>query len=148
MARVQNSTAPKRREKTDATQPPSKPTKSLRAVRSGNIKTVARTRGVMSLRLGSVPMARMASTCSVTSMEPNSEAIPEEQRPATRMPVRVGPSSRTSAMATMSPVSAACPKRVNCEPVCNTITAPMKKPEINTMGREPTPMSSIWSRVS
>ena len=57
------------------------------------------------LRLGSVPMARMASTCSVTSMEPSSEAMPEALRPATSSPVMAGPSSRTRASETTSPVA-------------------------------------------
>ena len=67
---------------------------------------VAITRGVMSRRIGSVPSARIASTCSVTTIDPSSEAIPEALRPATRSAVMVGPSSRTSANDTASPVSA------------------------------------------
>ena len=39
------------------------------------------TRGVTSLRTGSVPSARMASICSVTFMEPSSLAMPEALRP-------------------------------------------------------------------
>ena len=66
---------------------------------------MAITLGATSLRTGSVPIARMASTCSVTSMEPSSEAIPVAQRPVTSNPVSDGPNSRTKAMATTSPVS-------------------------------------------
>ncbi len=93
-------------------------------------------------------MARIASTCSVTSIEPSSEAIPEAQRPVTSRLVNVGPSSRTSASDTASPVSEVWPKRTNCEAVCSTITAPIKKPVSRTIGSEPTPMLSIWSKVS
>src|SRR6266446_1831764 len=84
MARSQKVVALMRNDKTLATMPPMRPTKTEMVVRSGRVMRAARTRGVTSLRLGSVPMARMASTCSVTSMEPSSEAMPEEQRPATK----------------------------------------------------------------
>ena len=71
--------------------PPIRPTKSETAVSSGSIVTVAITRGVMSLRIGSVPSARIASTCSVTTIEPSSDAMPEALRPATSSAVMVGP---------------------------------------------------------
>ena len=45
------------------------------------MKTVAMRRGVTSLRVGSVPRARMASICSETFIEPSSEAMPEALRP-------------------------------------------------------------------
>jgi len=38
---------------------------------------------VTSLRMGSTPSARMASICSVTTMEPSSLAMEEALRPAT-----------------------------------------------------------------
>ena len=98
--------------------------------------------------MGSVPIARMASTCSVTCMDPNSDAIPDALRPATNKPVIVGPSSRTKASETTSPVSDVSPKRTNCAAVCKTITAPMKNPVSSTIGREPTPMMSICSSRS
>src|SRR5579885_1289904 len=58
MARVQNWTTLRRREKTEATAPPMRPRKSIKAVSKGSMRMAARTRGVTSLRLGSVPMAR------------------------------------------------------------------------------------------
>ena len=91
--------------------PPTKPTKSATATSNRQHGTMATTRGVMSLRMGSVPEARIASTCSVTTIEPSSEAMPEALRPATSSAVIAGPSSRTSASETASPVSAVSPKR-------------------------------------
>ena len=64
-------------------------------IRKKSIKTVATTRGVTSFFIGSVPSARMASICSVTTIEPSSLAMPEEFRPATISPVSTGPNSRT-----------------------------------------------------
>ena len=68
--------------------------------------------------------------------------------PGDESPVIVGPNSRTSASATTSPVSEVSPKRTNCDAVCNTMTAPIKKPVSSTMGSEPTPMMSICSSRS
>ena len=51
-------------------------------VRKKSITTVETNRGVTSFLRGSVPRARMASICSVTTMEPSSLAIPEAFRPA------------------------------------------------------------------
>ena len=51
------------------------------------MKTVDTMRGVTSFFTGSVPKARMASICSVTTMEPSSLAIPDAFRPATIRPV-------------------------------------------------------------
>ena len=50
-------------------------------VRKNSMAMVAKMRGVTSLRIGSTPRARMASICSVTTMEPSSLAI-EEAVPA------------------------------------------------------------------
>src|SRR6202171_2960579 len=113
MARRQNSIALSRSEKTEATHPPSKPMKSMIAVSKGSMVSAANTRGTTNFRLGSVPIARIASTCSVTSIEPSSDAIPVAQRPVTSSPVNAGPNSRTSAMATTSPVRELCPNRVD-----------------------------------
>jgi len=94
---------------------------------------------VTSFRLGRCPSRGIASTCSVTSIEPSSEAIPARSGRQTKIPVSVGPSSRTSAIETTSPVSALWPKRVNCEPVCRHDDADEKAGE-KEMGSEPTPM--------
>ena len=68
-------------------------------------------RGVTSLRIGSTPRARMASICSVTTIEPSSLAMEEALRPETMMPVRTGPSSRIMVRLTKRPVTAVAP---NC----------------------------------
>jgi hypothetical protein len=80
-------------------------------VRKNSITTVAITRGVTSFFDGSVPRARMASICSVTTIEPNSLAMPEALRPETIRPVSTGPSSRTMESETTCPVSESDPKR-------------------------------------
>src|SRR5260370_545315 len=117
-ARVQNSTALKRSVKTDATHPPSKPIKSFSAVNKGNIKVPATTRGVTSLRLGAVPIPRIASTCSVTTMDPNPDAMPDAHRPPPRIPLRLAPQSPPHPTPTPSPAPPArdhLPGRV-CSP--------------------------------
>ena len=45
---------------------------------------------------GEIAIARRASTCSVTVIEPSSAVMPEPTRPPTMSAVRTGPSSRTS----------------------------------------------------
>ena len=100
----------------------------------------ANRRGVTSLRMGSTPRARMASICSVTTIEPSSLAIEDAFRPATMMPVSTGPSSRIIVSETKRPVTAVAP---NCESVaadCSASTPPVKKPESRTMAVDPTPM--------
>ncbi len=52
----------------------------------------------------------MASICSVTFMEPISEAMPDALRPETIRPVRTGPSSLTIERATRLPVRLTEPK--------------------------------------
>ena len=87
-------------------------------------------------------MARMASICSVTFMDPSSLAMPLELRPATIKPVSTGPSSRTMESDTSCPVSDSEPNCCSVLEVCNASTAPVKKPVSTTMGSEPTPIRS------
>ena len=77
------------------------------------MKAVAPTRGVTSFLVGSVPRARMASICSVTTIEPSSLAMPEALRPATISPVMSGPSSVTMPSDTSWPMSVTEPNRCN-----------------------------------
>ena len=74
------------------------------------MKTVAMTRGTTSRRTGEIAIARSASTCSVTTMEPSSAVIPEPTRPPTMSAVSTGPSSRTSERATTRPTNTFPPK--------------------------------------
>jgi hypothetical protein len=53
------------------------PMASASTVSRGSMIRVARRRGTTSLRTGSAPMERRASTCSVTVMDPSSAAMPE-----------------------------------------------------------------------
>ena len=71
---------------------PSSPAQSPTATSKGSTSTIASNRGVISLRIGSMPSPRIASTCSVTTMDPSSEAIPVAFRPATKSDVNTGPS--------------------------------------------------------
>jgi len=95
--------------------PPNNPAQSPNATSNGSTTTVASTRGVISLRIGSMPKAPIASTCSVTTMEPNSDAIAVPFRPATGSAVNTAPSSRRSASETASAVKTVSPKRLNCD---------------------------------
>ncbi len=61
------------------------------------------------MRIGSTPSARMASICSVTTMEPSSLAMEEAFRPETMIPVSTGPSSRIMDALTNRPVTAVAP---------------------------------------
>ncbi len=117
-------------------------------VKKKSMVTVAITRGVTSFLEGSVPRARMASICSVTTMEPSSLAMPEALRPETIRPVSTGPSSRTMESETSCPVSESEPKRDRVLEVCRASTAPVKKPVKITMGSEPTPIRSACISVS
>ena len=79
-------------------------------VRKKSMNTVASRRGATSLRIGSVPSARIASSCSVTFIEPISEAMPAALRPDTIRPVSTGPSSFTIDSETSEPVMETAPK--------------------------------------
>src|SRR5204863_2616238 len=87
--------------------PPTSPTKSEMIVKKKSINTVEITLGVTNFFVGSVPKARMASICSVTTIDPISLAIPEEFLPATINPVKTGPSSVTM------PTDTNCPMRLS-----------------------------------
>ena len=80
--------------KTVTKAPPRMPKASETMVRKKSMEMQAKMRGVTSLRMGSTPRARMASICSVTTMEPSSLAMEEALRPETMTPVSTGPSSR------------------------------------------------------
>ena len=96
--------------KTVTPAPPRIPQASDTIVRKNSIAIVEKIRGVTSLRIGSTPSARIASICSVTTINPSSDAIELEFRPATMIPVSIGPSSRIIVSATNSPVTAVAPK--------------------------------------
>ena len=117
-------------------------------LRKNIITTLAITRGVTSFLVGSTPIARMASICSVTFIDPSSLAMPLEFRPATISPVSTGPSSRTIDSETSLPVSESDPNCCRVLEVCSASTAPVKKPVRITMGSEPTPTESACSNVS
>ena len=106
---------------------------------------VETTLGVTSFFMGSVPRARMASICSVTIIEPSSLAMPEALRPATTSPARSGPSSRTTPIATNSPMRVCAPKRAKVVALFSANATPMKKQEDKTIDNEPKPMkSACW----
>src|SRR5438445_13268391 len=123
-------------------QPPPSPPNSEMIVKKKSINTVEITLGVTNFFVGSVPRARIASICSVTTIDPISLAIPEEFLPATINPVKTGPSSVTM------PTDTNCPMRLsdtNLSSVCalfSASTAPVNVPVSTTIGREPTPIKS------
>ena len=112
------------------------------------MNTEETTRGVTNFLMGSVPSARMASICSVTTIDPSSLAMPDEFRPATMRLVSTGPSSRTMEVDTSCPTSVIDPNRCKVFDVCSASTAPVKKPVRTTMGSEPTPMKSACCTMS
>ena len=128
--------------------PPVSPTRSEMMLRKNSMTTAANTRGVTSFLVGSTPIARIASICSVTFMEPSSLAMPLELRPATIKPVSTGPSSRTIESETSWPVSDSEPNCCRVLDVCSASTAPVKKPVSTTMGSDPTPTKSACNNVS
>ncbi len=89
--------------------PPMMPKMSHATVRSGSVTSSAIRRGATSLRIGSVPKARIASICCETTIEPSSAEIAEPTRAVTISAARTGPSSRTSESATRYPVSSCAP---------------------------------------
>src|SRR6202050_5078844 len=97
------------------------------------------TRGIINLRIGSVPSARIASTCSVTTIEPSSDAIPDALRPDTSSAVTAGPNSRTSASDTASPVNRVSPKTKKSRPCFQHDPAPKKDPRHNNDGQRADP---------
>ena len=111
-------------------------------VRKKSMQMEAKMRGVTSLRMGSTPRARMASICSVTTIEPSSLAMELALRPETITPVSTGPSSRIMVTLTNSPVTAVAPKADRVAADCRASTPPVERPESTTMDREPKPMMS------
>ena len=111
-------------------------------VRKKSMAMVAAMRGVTSLRIGSTPRARIASICSVTTIEPSSLAMELALRPLTITPVRIGPSSRIMVSETNCPVMAVAPKAESVAADCSASTPPVASPVSITMDSEPTPMMS------
>src|SRR6266436_5570602 len=124
--------------------PPASPQASEMMVRKKSMNTVDTTRGVTSFFVGSVPRARMASICSVTTIDPSSLAIPEALRPETISPVMTGPSSVTIPTATSCPMSDSDPKRCSVLALFRASEPPMENPVSTTMGSEPTPIRPVY----
>ena len=124
------------------------PTASDRMVRKKSMNTVATIRGITSFFNGSVPSARIASICSVTIMDPSSEAIPEALRPETMSEVSTGPSSLIMENDTSWPVMAVAPNCASEDEDWSASTPPVKKPVSSTMGIDPTPIESAWVKMS
>ena len=113
------------------------PNASATTVKKNSIETHAKILGVTSFRSGSTPRARMASICSVTTIDPSSLAIDDAFRPATMIPVSTGPSSRIIVRLTNRPVTAVAPNSESVAADCSASTPPVKKPESSTMLVEP-----------
>ncbi len=128
--------------------PPIIPIKSHRIVSKGSMETVATIRGVTNFLVGSVPKARMALICSVTTIEPSSEAIPDPIRPATMSADNTGPSSLIKLKDTSWPVSDTAPYRRKEVSDWMAKTAPVKNPVKTMMKAELTPIRSICRTIS
>ena len=110
--------------------------------------TVATMRGITSFFIGSVPSARIASICSVTTIEPSSDAMPEALRPEIISEVRTGPNSLIIESDTSVPVSAVAPKVASDEEDCRARTRAGKEAGQNDNRDRPTPMMSAWVKIS
>ena len=127
--------------------PPIVPKPSEMIVRMNIIMTVAVTLGATSFLIGSVPSERIASICSVTTIDPSSLAMPDALRPETIRLVSTGPSSVIMDRLTNCPVNEAAPNCSSVDADCKARTAPVKKPVSTTMGSEPTPILSACTNI-
>ena len=75
--------------------------------------TQATTRGTTSVRTGSAAMARMASSCSVTRIEPSSAASDPPTRPASMTAASTGPICLVTAALITPPICCSCPSAAN-----------------------------------
>ena len=80
------------------------PSTSPSIVSAGSMTSEAASFGTTSLRTGSAPIARIASTCSVTFIVPISAVMPAPIRPPTMSATSTGASSRTSDFETTVPM--------------------------------------------
>ena len=115
--------------KTVTAAPPRMPQASATMVRKKSMTIEEKMRGVTSLRMGSTPRARMASICSVTTIDPSSLAMELALRPETMTPVSTGPSSRIMVRLTNWPVTAVAPKAESVAADCSASTPPVESPE-------------------
>ena len=115
---------------------------SATMVRKKSMVMQAKMRGVTSLRMGSTPRARMASICSVTTMEPefagHGGGIAAGDHDAGEHRAQFADHGQ----ATNWPVTAVAPNSDSVAADCSASTPPVKKPESRTMAVEPTPMMS------
>ncbi len=93
-------------------------------------------------------MARRASTCSVTVIDPISAVMPEPTRPPTMSAVSTGPSSRTSESDTTRPTNILPPNASSEYAVCRASTMPVKSAVIPVIATDFTPSSSICRMTS
>ena len=107
--------------------PPRIPITSASTTSSGRPISSAHMRGTTSLRIGSAPSERIASTCSETVMLPSSAVMPAPTRPPTMRAVSTGPSSRTSEKATTSPMYSLAPNSARVWAVCSARTMPVNR---------------------
>ena len=89
--------------------PPSRPIRSANSVSSGVISSAAMIRGATRKRTGSRPIVVSASTSSLTFIVPISAANAAPERPASRIAVISGPSSRSIASPTRSATKISAP---------------------------------------
>gem|GEM_PF-2602234 len=117
-------------------------------VRMGVTNSAARTRGTARKRKGSRPMVVRALTSSLTFMVPISAAKAAPERPASKMAVTRGPSSRSMEMPSMSGMKMSAPKRLSGMADWKAMIRPMRKPIRPMMGMALTPAVSQVDQTS
>ena len=109
--------------------PPSNPIVFATIVSRGSIVVVATILGTTSFLIGSVPSARIALICSVTTIEPSSDAIPEPTRARQHQGRQApAPVREPGKSATSRPVNPLAPKVDSDFALCNVRTEPVKNP--------------------
>ena len=74
--------------------------------------------------------------------------MPAALRPETISPVSTGPSSFTIDSETSEPVMETAPNSCSAVADCSASTHPVKNPVRTMIGSEPTPIESIWVKMS
>src|SRR5665213_279633 len=97
--------------------------------------------------MGSEPMTRRASSCSVTFMVPSSAVSAPPTRPASMTAASTGPIGVTTDRLMTAPIRFCCPMALNCVTVSTAMTMPMNAPVTATTSTLFTPTSNICGNV-
>ena len=128
--------------------PPIMPTRSENSVSSGVISTAAMMRGVTRKRTGLKPIVVRASTSWLTRIVPISAAKAAPERPASRIAVISGPSSRSIDRPIRSATKISAPKRFIGTADWNARIMPSRNEISATIGSASTPTCSQMRQTS